>query len=180
MPVTFEIVEAKPWHVGCMVRRLRAEHRKAIEATGNDAHRELHACYGDSVFCRVLLINGRVEALGGVRGAAIGATGYVWLALSDEAAKHPKALARLARQQLSEIMQVKRELATTLLDDDPAAMRFAVFLGFHVEDEGPGSRAGSRQDRRRLSEFLGTCYDRRVPVGTGHAIAVGYHEKEYA
>ena len=177
---TFEIVEAKPWHAGQMSRRLRHAHREAIELAGADAHRELKNCYEDSIFRRVLLIDGRVEALGGVRGAAIGATGYVWLALSDEAAQHPKALVRLARQQLAEIMAVKRELATTLLDTDPAAIRFAVFLGFHVQDEGPGSRASTRESRRRLSEFLKTCYSHRVKVGDGHAIAVGYHHEEYA
>ena len=163
-----------------MARRLRDEHRLAIQKTGTDAHRELSGCYSDSMFRRTLLIDGHVEALGGVRGTQASSTGYVWLALSDEATRHPRALVRLARQQMSEIMETKRELATTLLDTDQAAVRFAVFLGFHVRDEGPGSRAATRGDRRLLSEFLKTCYDRHVPIGAGHAIAVGYHEEESA
>ena len=180
MAVPYEIVETQPWHIGQMARRLRHDHLRAVIKAGMSAHRELKASYEDSSFRRSLFVAGRLVALGGVRAPQASLTGYVWLALSEEASKYPILLVKLARQQLDEIMSTKRELATTLLDDDPAALRLAVFLGFHVQDEGDGSRASSRRERQRLSKFLETCYDRQVQIGTARAIAVGYHQEEAA
>jgi hypothetical protein len=63
----------------------------------------------------------------------------------------PIALVKEARRQLGEITVAKRELATTIIGEDEAAKRLAVFLGFHVADEGPGKTAYRRPKKRTKS-----------------------------
>lgn len=172
----FTIVDARPWHVGQMARRLRVEHLRAVALAGLDAHRELRSCYDASCYRKAMFIDDRIIALGGVMAPLLASTGYIWLAMTAEAAKHPVAIAREARRQLDQISTMKIELATTLLSDDDAARRFAIFLGFHVGHDGPGRQATSRAGRRVLNRYLDEC-DQRVPVGRATAIAVGYHRE---
>lgn len=174
---TFQIVEARSWHCGAMARLLRAEHWLALARVRVEVHHELRACFEDSAFCRAWLIDGKLAALGGVRGTLTDPLGYVWLALSARALKFPVAVVREARRQLDEIMATRVELATTLLLDDEAAIRFSVFLGFHVDDDGPGARAWSRQGRQDLIGYLQRATEQRVRVGHGYAVAVGYHHE---
>lgn len=176
----FSIIPARPWHCGQMVRLLRHEHRNAIARLGVDSHRELRHRFETSAFRRAWLIDGRLAALGGVTGGTLCATGFLWLALSETARRYPVAIVKEARRQLAEIMLVKRELATTILDGDAAAQRLAIFLGFHVADEGLGAQAYSKASRRSLARFVMTDPDIRLPVGSGFAVAMGYHREQEA
>lgn len=176
----FTIIEAKPYHCGQMSRLLRAEHREAIARVGADIHREMRARFDASSFRRAWMIDGRLAALGGVVGTSLSTYGFVWLALTNEARRYPLAVVREARRQLDEIMTVRRELATTIIGGDEAAKRLAVFLGFHVSESGPGSRAYSRFARRDLARHLENDPELRLPIGNGYAVALGYHHKEAA
>lgn len=171
----FTVIEAKAWHCGAIARRLRREHRNALSAAGVDIHRELRSMFDASAFRRAWLIDGDLAAIGGVAGTALSVTGYVWVAMTEQAARYPVALVKEARRQLGEIMGIQRELATTVIPDDPAAARLAVFLGFHVSHEGRGQRALSRFSRRDLIRFIATDENLRIPVGKAYAIAMGYH-----
>ena len=117
------------------------------------------------------MIDGRLGGLGGVTGPAASAFGMVWLALSIEATRYPLAIIKEARRQLEEIMVVKRSLATLILDGDEASMRFAVFLGFHAENEPVESRAGRRTSYWRLSDD--DPYN-RLQIGRGSAVVLCY------
>lgn len=175
---TFAIIDAKPHHCGQMVRLLRIEHQSAIARLGLNSHRELRERFDQSSFRRSWLIDGKLAALGGVTGAKISGHGFLWLAISERARKYPVAIVKEARRQLAEVMLVKRELATTILNGDDAARRLAVFLGFHVADDGPGAPAYSRFARRDLTRHLDNDPDIRIPIGDGFAIAMGYHGVE--
>lgn len=175
MSATFEIREAKPWHVGQMARLLRAEHHRALLMVGANVHKELRACYEQSMFCRAMFVDGHLGALGGVIGSNISSDGVIWLAMTDEMRKYPVAVVKEARRQLEEIMIIKRELATTLIPGDEAAKRLAIFLGFHVAHEGPGQPALSRASRRLLGRYVDVCEDRHIKIGSGFVIAMGYH-----
>lgn len=176
----FTIIRAKPQHCGQMCRMLRHEHREAVVRLGIDSHRQLRAMFEASSFRRSWMIDGQLAALGGVTGNSLAVTGFVWLALAENARRYPVAIIKEARRQLDAIMVLKRELATTILNGDEAAKRLAIFLGFHVADDGPGSRAFSRFARRDLARFVATDADSRIPVGDGFAIAMGYHHEEAA
>lgn len=176
MSPDFTIVPAKPWHCGAMVRRLRLEQRKAVARLGLDSHRELAEQFGQSAFRRALLIDGQVEALGGVTGSTLSSEGYVWLALSPKAARYPLLLVREARKQLDDIMVTKRLLVTSVLDEDVAAKRFAIFLGFTLADD-EASPAVSRAGRRLELQRVEGNHEARVPLGSGSAVAMIYRSE---
>jgi hypothetical protein len=169
----FEIIEARPYHCGQIVRRLRTEHRAAI--LGINAHQELRDRFEASGFRRAWLIDGNLCALGGVAGGALSRVGYIWLALSQQALDYPIAIVKEAQRQLAEIMTVKRELATVILPNDKAAMRLAIFLGFHVADEGLGSPAVTRSERLALRRYLESAPELRIEMANRHVVPVGYH-----
>lgn len=172
------VIEAKRHHCGQMARILRIEHQAAVARLGIDTHRELVARFGESAFRRAWLRDGRLIALGGVTGSALATAGYVWLAMSIEAARLPMAAVREARKQLDEIMAVKRTLVTSILDGDDAAMRFAVFLGFVPADEPDALPAASRAGRRELARRSERSDTARLPIGSGSAVTMSYQHVE--
>jgi hypothetical protein len=173
----FEIIPAKPWHCGIAARNARAEHRAAVKALGLDLHRELSARFADTLEPKAWMIDGKLAALGGVMCTALCPGGYVWLTITEEATKHPLALVREARRQLELAMALQSELATVLIPEDKAALRLAVYLGFHVKDEGLGSVAHDRAGRIALRRYLEAAAELRIPMGSGGAIPVGYHKE---
>lgn len=177
---SFTIIDAKPWHCGQMVRLLRHEHSRALSLLGADAHKELRAMFAASYFRRAWMIDGTLAALGGVAGTALSRDGFLWLALAERARRYPVAIVKEARAQLDRIMTLKRELGTTILGDDAAALRLAVFLGFHVSHAGDGVRAETRLMRRVLMTHAQQEPQCRIPVAAGYVIAMGYHHEEAA
>ena len=180
MTPRFEIVEAKPFHCGQMARLLRREHAITIERAGVSPHREMRFCFDQSPWRRAWLIDGRLAALGGVMGTMASASGTIWLAISEEATRFPIEIVKEARRQLDEIVQIKHEVMTTVVFGDDAARRLAIFLGFHVQDNGPGAPAYSKASRRMLSRFVDTYEERIVSVGKVRAVLMGYHRCEEA
>jgi hypothetical protein len=162
---TFDLIEAKTWHCGMMIRMLRREQKEAMAAIGVDSHRELRAAFDDSAYRRAWLIDGKLVGIGGIAGPMLSPFGLVWLALSNKATKYPLALVRLLRRQLDELMETKRILLTTILGGDEASERFAVFMGF-VPLDGPNyilgvsSRFGRKEVARQMKETGGEGYIR--------------------
>jgi hypothetical protein len=171
----FEIIDAKPFHCGQIVRHLRIEHRAAVAPTAMDAHRNLRSLYDDSIFRRAWALDGKLAGIAGISGPSISSVGFAWLAMTQAATSYPVAVIREGRKFLADAMVTKRELATTILGGDDGAKRFAVFLGFHCDHDGPGSPAFSRPARRDLARFIDTNPDIRIPTGRTYAIALGYH-----
>lgn len=174
MPV-FEIREAKLQHCGQMIRMLRVEHYRAVAQLGINGHQELRNRFDASAFRRIWTIDGRLSALGGVTGSLLDATGYVWLAMSWEAARYPIQIVREARKQLALLSISKRNLATTILDGDETALRFAVFLGFRPATGG--APAQSKEGRRHLIREASADPELRIPIGSGSSIAMLYQHE---
>lgn len=130
----FEIIEAKPYHVGQILHRLRKEHRAALDATSVNAHRELRSVFDKSSFRRAWFCDGELFAVGGVTGTLLSGSGFIWLAMAEKASRFPVAIVREARKQLAEIVQTRTELITTILCADPTSRRFAWSLGFVDSD----------------------------------------------
>lgn len=171
---TFQTIEMRSYHCGQIVRRLRMEYLLALARIGRDPHKELRAAYDDSAIRIAWMVNGTLAAVGGVCGPSAAATGYVWLAISEDATRYPVALLREVTRQLDFIMLTKRALQATIIGGDDAAKRFAVFLGFHVSDDGLGASAFTRIGRRSLTRHLDTVPDLRIPIGAGYAIGMDY------
>lgn len=171
---SFRIIDAKPWHCGQMARLLRSEHAQAIAMIGIDSHKELREKFAQSSFRRAWLIDGDLAGLGGVTGDALSAAGFVWLALSNKAMKYPIAIVKEAREQLDEIMEVKRELVTTIIDGDESSKRFAAFLGLFPADAFAYSPSSSSRYGRKqiLAAFDHT--ESRISFGRGVSTIVSY------
>lgn len=170
-----DVIEAKAWHVGAVIHRLRPAHQAALTARGIDPHRALRAIYEQSTLRRTGLIDGRVVAIGGITGSLVSSMGFVWLALTADASRHTVALIRECRRQLDAAMATRIEIATTVLPEDDAARRFAAYLGFHLgHGEGEG-RAVCRAGRRALTAAMEESAANRLPWGNGFAVAIGYH-----
>ena len=176
----YEIVEARPFHCGQMARALRREHRELLARVGADAHRELRACFDQSSFRRAWLIDGRLAALGGLTGSMLSGDGMLWLALSDEATRHPFAVVREARKQLDEMMRVKRVLSAGVMGGDDAAARLAVFLCFTAAGSTFLGPAFSKAGRRLLERELKCNADLRIPVGAAFLTPMRYSLSETA
>ena len=129
---SFQIIEAKRRHCGEMARRLRTEQAEATARLGVHTHRRLVEVFEQSSFCRAWLADGQLCGLGGVEGPILSTSGVVWLAFTEEACRYPVAMVKEARSQLHEIMAVKRQIVTTIFENDFASMRFALCLGFEV------------------------------------------------
>ncbi len=150
--VKFEVTEAKIWHCGSIVRRLRDEHFHALSGLGINSHQEIRDKFDASMFVRALFIDDHLVGLGGVTGTAISTDGFIWLALTEEASQYPVAIAREAKRQIDEIMKIKRTLYTSLIPSDKTALRFALRLGFELEHTTP------------------------VPAGQGYVLSVVFHK----
>lgn len=152
----FRIIEAREYHCGQIVRRLREEHHAAIMGLGVDAHREIRASFDQSAYRRGWLIDGRLAGLGGVTGSLASSHGMIWLALTAQATRYPLAIMKEARRQLAEILETKRDLVSSLIPGDRTAIRFATALGFEI------------------------AHTSMVPYGDGEVIAVRYLGKSLA
>lgn len=146
----FRVIEAREYHCGAIVRRLRENQRSALIGLGVNPHREIRRNFDASSFRRAWLVDGQLGAIFGVTGSALSTHGYCWLALSDLGARFPLEVVKETRRQIAVIMQTKRELITTLLPEDKVAFRFASWLGFEVAHTAP------------------------IPYGSGRVIAVRY------
>ena len=152
----FRIIEAREYHCGQIVRRLREEHHAAIMGLGVNAHREIRAKFDDSAFRRAWLIDGRLAGLGGVTGPIASSSGFIWLALTAQATRYPVAVMKEARRQMANILSIKRDLVSSLIPGDRTAIRFATRLGFEI------------------------AHTSMVPYGDGEVIAVRYLGKSLA
>lgn len=126
----YTLVEGKRYHCGQMARMLRRDHTSALAAVGLSVHRELRSAFEISTFSRAWLIDGKLAALGGVIGASLASSGFVWLAMTDTVRGHTLAAVREAKKQISALMLTKASLKSKLIPGDDAARKFALFLGF--------------------------------------------------
>jgi hypothetical protein len=172
-----DLIPVQPRHCGQIVRRLRAAHQAAIGAARMNLHRELRLRLSQSYYARALLIDGELVGLGGLAGTMLDPTAFAWIVLTEEAKRHSLRIVRLLRRELDAVMVHKRELAALLVPADHEAVRLAVFLGFHVRDQGLGSVATCKRERIALRRYLESEIELRVRFQGLDMIPVGYHQE---
>lgn len=126
----FLLIEARLWHCGQILRRMRGEHRVALAGIGCQSHRELRACFDASSYRRAWLIDGELAALGGITGTALSCAGEVWLVLAELALRHPHHVVGEARRQLAMLAATRSQITTTVLTEDKRSLRLIMMLGF--------------------------------------------------
>jgi hypothetical protein len=153
LPV-FEIIPARSFHCGQMVRAMRREQKNAFLMLGVDVHQNLRTCFDASYMARAWLIDGKLAGLGGVFGSALSGTGYIWLALTEDATRHPVAAVREARRQVDGILATKASLVCTTLYGDAAARRFVSYLGFDLHMAGSDAERWVLRRASRLEQLF--------------------------
>jgi hypothetical protein len=129
--IAYRVIEAKQWHCGAMIHRLRDEQTNLAISLGVNAHRSLRTAYCESGIARSWISEtGDILAMFGVAGPLLATEGEIWLALSKEATRYPITIIKQARRQLSQVMLFKHRLYATPSVKDPASVRFAKRLGF--------------------------------------------------
>jgi hypothetical protein len=139
-------IEPKLRHCGRLSRILRHEHMAASLGVGESVHRQIRQSFVASYMVRGWAIDGEVSALAGVLGAALSPSAFIWMAIAQRFTRYPKYVVKEARAMMDEIMLTKLELHSSITGDDPAALRFAIHVGFHVD----GGLPAFGRDGRRL------------------------------
>ena len=85
-------------------------------------------------------------------------------------------IVRHAVRLLKQEMRTRSELAATILLGDEAALKFAVYLGFHVSHDGEGEPATNRASRKRLAHYVENKQDIPIQVGQISVIPMGVHQ----
>ena len=170
-----EVVEAKRQHCGAMARRMRRVHREILASGGIDAHRELAMMFSQSSFRRSVFFEGKIVAMGGITGSRLAPHGVAWLVLAEEFRNYPVTIVRHALRLLKQEMRTRSELAVTILLEDDAALRFAIYLGFHVSHDDDGAPATNRTSRARLAHHAKSKRDVHIQVGPISVIPMGVH-----
>lgn len=129
----YQSIEAKTYHLGRMVRRMRETDAALGGALGIAVHAQLRSVFGTSAYRRAWLIDGRLAAIGGVIGTLASGSGFLWFLVSKEAQQHRHALVRHAREHMAEIIETYPVLTTTVARHDEAGRRFAVHFGFRLQ-----------------------------------------------
>jgi hypothetical protein len=169
--MNYEITAATVRHIKPMAAKLRAAACMTLSKYGYEPRRALHRVFRASFYCRTALVYGKPAAMWGVTGTVMSETACVWLVLSDQIAAIPRSIVQEAKRELSVIMQHYSEVATTVLPDDDAAIRFAIYLGFHDrEDDVEISRKLLEKEIRESPRY-------RIPVGDSYVIRLGYHAR---
>ena len=166
----YEVVKASIRHVRPMSAQLRAAACITLQGFSMEPRRALHRAFLASSSCRTALQDGKPIAMWGVKGTLLGDTAFVWLVLSEGVTRMPVSVVKEARAELAKVMETNDEVAITVLPDDEAAVRFAVYLGFHDRENDDG-----RMSRKELCQAILTNPAYRIPVGDHYVIALGYH-----
>lgn len=170
MSLDYQVVTSSVRHVRPMARQLRAAACITLQGFGLNPHSALHNAFIASSYCRTALVDGKPVAMWGVKDVLLSDQAAVWLVLSDFITQMPVAIVREARQELARVMETKREVAITVLPNDEAAIRFAVYLGFHDRENDDGQFS-----RKDLCHAVMTDPKYKIPVGDHYVVALGYH-----
>lgn len=167
----YEVVPGKITHVRPMARKLRQAASINIGAYGYDPRRVLHDAFVTSHYCRTALIDGEPEAMWGLKGPLVSEAAVVWLVLSERATSMPQLIVSEAKFHLAQMGAEYSELATTVLPDDEASIRFAAFLGFHDHHNEEQVKMTHKQRAAQLRHNP----RHRIPMGDSYVIALGWH-----
>jgi hypothetical protein len=131
-----EFVPARLFHVGPIATRMREIDRLECAISGHSPKEALRLSLRSSLLAWTAKIDGRPEAMFGVSTVSLlGLEGSPWLLLTDEGAKHAKALVRDGRRY-SDAMQAAFPLLANLVHaDNHVAIRWLQRLGYGIGEE---------------------------------------------
>lgn len=126
-----EFVPASPAHVGTIAARMREIDKLECAIMGRTPKQALRLALQGSSLAWTAKIDGRPEAMFGVAAVSlIDREGSPWLLLTDEGARHAKALVRDGRRY-SDLIQMEYSVLKNFVHaDNHSACRWLVRLGY--------------------------------------------------
>ena len=128
-----EIVAARPQHVGTIANRARDIDRIECEMSGHTVKSALRygLMYGHSTW--TAKVDGRPEAMfGAVVGSMLEGRAKVWMLMTDEAAKHHKALVRFGHVYTAALHRHFTVLENHVSAENDQSIRWLTRLGYVV------------------------------------------------
>jgi hypothetical protein len=139
-----EIVPATLEHAADLAPRLRAADRQEIEAmSGRDPAEALAHSIGRGLWSEALMIDGQVEALGGLGTVSmLFGPGVPWLMGSDRLTERARWFLRESRRQVARMRETYGELVNWVDARNTLSVRYLERLGFTIDPAAPFGIAG--------------------------------------
>jgi len=133
MTAHIEIVPTTRDHIYELLETIREDDRKEIEALGMTAAKGLWQAYRLSLITKTALIDGKVGAVWGLGGEALGDTARPWLLTSTESTKiSPITFARIYRKEAHQMLSMFPNLINYVWCEHKAAIRMLEICGFTI------------------------------------------------
>lgn len=131
--VSITIVPTTKDHIHELLETLRGDDRREIEALGMTAAKGLWQAYRQSLITKTALIDGKVGAVWGLGGNALGDVGRPWLMTSVEAVKiSPISFARIYRAEARQMLSLFPNLVNYVWQEHKPAIRMLEICGFTI------------------------------------------------
>lgn len=138
-----EIVPAHPRHMAELAMRLRAGDRGEIVTMGLDVDTALSVTWRESMMTHAATVDGRLAAVWGVGGAALGGCGRPWLLTTPAFELLKFQAVRHGRMEIRRWLEVYHRLENYVLAEYRAACRLLEVLGFNLDAPVPLPTGGS-------------------------------------
>lgn len=119
-------------HIRAILPRLRAEDRLEIETVGRPIRHTLFDLWRNSYLRKAYIVNGEVAAVFGGAGMLGDDTVALWLFTTDVIDTVPVTFIKEARQTITQLLQQKRVLISSVMASHAKAIKTYRMLGFDV------------------------------------------------
>lgn len=131
---------------------LRAGDRAEILAMNKEPRRMLREWYRASLGRPITaLIDGHVAAMWGLGGDILSDTGIPWLMTGTPCDQVPISVARIAREQLEQMFEIRPELENWVMASYKGAVALLQTMGFLIDEPVPQERTGVKFRRFHLT-----------------------------
>lgn len=119
-------------HMNQIADRLRKGDRSEIEATGFTPRRLLRSLWKNSHVRRTGFVDGEIAAVWGCAGVLLSPVGEMWLFTTPAVERVPMAFVKVARAEMSAILETKAVLVSSCLATYVQSVRLWKMLGFEM------------------------------------------------
>jgi len=131
--LTYEVVMARPTHVGPIATRIRAIDEIECNVGGMTAKEALRYGLAHSETVWTVKVDGRPEAMFGVTLVSLlEGRGRIWMLMTDEGARHHRAIVRFGRIYTEALQRHYAILENYVHARNDPAIRWLTRLGFAV------------------------------------------------
>lgn len=137
-----EIVKTIPEHVLELAENMSADDIEMSKRLGVKANRALWRSFKRSLYCKTMIVEGKILCIWGLCGTLLGSKGYPWLITSSHAEEFPFKIAFVYRKELKEMLQSHPLLIEMADAKHEKSLRLLKLMGFTFEGTVPYGKNG--------------------------------------